>query len=141
MKPEEQELILKDLRISKIEWTAVDSITTLRFTFSTGQTTPQIGTHVPLRNSYTLPKGADIGKIIVGVRNGLDYIDYLAFMNKKGEMLVEFEGENQTGPKSFIELEEEEYIIGVHCTQCEKYVRGIGFYVFRPGIGIPNLQD
>lgn len=86
-------MILKDLRISKIEWTAIDSITTLRFTFSTGQQTPQIGNHVALRNSYTLPVNADIGKIILGVRNGKDYIDYLAFIDKQGEMLVEFEGE------------------------------------------------
>ena len=40
LKPFEQEAIIKELRIIKIEWSTVDTITTLRFSFNNGVTTP-----------------------------------------------------------------------------------------------------
>ena len=35
-----------------------------------------------------MPKTADIGQIVVGVRDENDFIDFLAFYDKKGDLLV-----------------------------------------------------
>jgi hypothetical protein len=54
LKVEEQEALLKDLRITKIEWATGDTIRTLRFSFNNGQTTPMIGSTVPVLQSFVL---------------------------------------------------------------------------------------
>jgi hypothetical protein len=43
--------------------------------------------------------------------------------------------------ESILQLVEDENVIGVYCTQCEKMVRGIGFYIYRPGIGFPKIEE
>ena len=63
----------------------------------------------------------------------------MAFFDKEGNLLFEIKAERTIGRKRVLDLDTEETIIGVHCTQCAKFVRGIGFFVYRPGIGLGLL--
>jgi len=66
-------------------------------------------------------------------------IEYLAFFDRQGVLLCKIEGDRKIGNEQIVELNEDEKIIGIHCTYCERFIRGIGFYVYRPGIGISTL--
>lgn len=58
---EEQEAILHDISLSKIEWATGDTIKSLRFTFSNGQTTTVLGERVNLEKSFSFPEKDEIG--------------------------------------------------------------------------------
>ena len=64
----EQESILRDVHISKIEWTTIDTICSLRFAFSNGTTTIQLGDRIKLRESFVFPKDVEIKKVAINVR-------------------------------------------------------------------------
>lgn len=77
---------------------------------------------------------------MVGVRDSGALIDFLAFFDRQGKLYVRIEGDRKLGAESIFELNPEEKIIGIHCTYCERFIRGIGFFVYRPGIGIPKFD-
>ena len=137
--PEEQESIVRDLKVTKIEWAASERIKCIRFTFNNGQTTPHIGQRVDQLQAFEIPNKAEIGTIIIGVRDKA-MIDYLAFYDLNGKELCKISDKQPTGKQYKLDLDEDEHIIGVNCTQCDRFVRGIGFYIYRPGIGIPKLE-
>ena len=69
------------MRITKIEWTTVDVITTLRFHFNNGTVSPQFGQKVGLKEKAELYDGQEIKKIYVCVRNNLDYMEAMVFVD------------------------------------------------------------
>jgi hypothetical protein len=137
---EEQENNLRDLRISTIEWMADDSIRCLRFSFNNGQSTTHIGERLNLVNKKIFSERDEIKKVVVGVREAVSQVDYLCFYGRDGSVLCKIEGAKRSGREYTVQLKPDEIIIGIHCTQDDKYLRGIGFYVYRPGIGLPTLN-
>ena len=77
----EQESLLRDLRIKRIEWTCIDTITTMRFSFNNGTTSIQFGTRVKLSESFTIPKDIEIKKIMVSVRGDDEFLDAMKFFD------------------------------------------------------------
>ena len=52
--------------------------------------------------------------------------------------MVGMRGENVKGKLYEMKLSDEETIIGIKATECDKYVRGLGFYVWKVGMGVPK---
>ena len=97
-----------------------------------------LGERLNLQNSFEFSSKESIGQVVVGVRES-KLIDFLAFFDRHGQLLCKIEGDRKLGDEQIVELNEDEKIIGIHCTYCERFIRGIGFFVYRPGIGIPKL--
>ena len=72
---------MSELRVTKIEWTVVDVICTLRFHFNNGTTSPQLGQKVALQESLTLSEGQEIKKIYICVRRNLDYMEAMVLVD------------------------------------------------------------
>ena len=134
----EQESLLRDNKITAIEWTTVDTICTMRFTFQNGTRTPILGNRLKLKKSYKFPRNVSINKVSFTVRGDMEFIDSLTFYDQKGGILVGIKGENVKGKLYTLDLSNEETIIGIKATMCEKYIRGLGFYVWKVGMGVPN---
>ena len=76
------------------------------------------------------------------MRGDMDFIDSVTFYDTKGEILVGMRGENVKGKLYTMTLSEDETIIGIKATECDKYLRGLGFYVWKIGMGVPrNLTE
>ena len=88
-----------------------------------------------------MPKDAAIQKVAFTVRGDMDFIDSVTFYDTKGEILVGMRGENVKGKLYTMTLSNEETIIGIKATECDKYL-GLGFYVWKVGMGVPrSLTD
>ena len=74
------------------------------------------------------------------MRGDNEYLDSMQFFNQANELMVEIKGETVKGKWSTMELRDDQHIIGVKGNMCEKYVRGIGFFVWSIGMGVP-LED
>lgn len=101
---EEQEAILSEIKITKVEWATSDTIKSLKFQFSNGQDTAVMGERSVLNNQYTFPSNVEIGQIVVGVRDSGALVDFLAFFDRQGVLLVRIEGDRKLGAESIIEL-------------------------------------
>ena len=137
----EQESLLRDVRITKIEWTAIDTICSLRFGFSNGTTTIQLGDRIKLRETFIFPKDIEIKKVAISVRGEQEYLESLTFWDENGNELVSIRGENVKGELKVLELGKYENINGIGANMCAKYVRGLGFYVWKLGLGVPLPEE
>ena len=137
----EQESILRDVRITKMEWTTIDTICSLRFGFSNGTTTVQLGDRIKLRENFTFPKDVEIKKVAINVRGEQEYLESLTFWDENGNELISIRGENVKGPLKVLELGKNEHINGIQANMCAKYVRGLGFFVWKFGLGVPLVDD
>ena len=84
---DEQEAILRDLKLTKIEWAASERIKSIRFSFNNGQTTPQIGQRVDQLQAFSIPPEVEIGKVLIGVRDK-SVIEQLIFFDTQGKELI-----------------------------------------------------
>ena len=75
----ERESLLRDVRITRIEWTTIDTICSLRFSFSNGTSTIQLGDRIKLRESFDIPLSVEITKISVAVRGEQEYLEAMTF--------------------------------------------------------------
>ena len=130
--------MLRDLRITKIEWTTLDTICTLRFSFNNGTTSVQLGNRVPIQKEFIVPNDVEIKKIEVAVRGDQEYLEALNFFDEKGVPVLAIRGENVKGTWSTLQLQKDQHIIGIKANMCTKYVRGIIFYIWRLGMGVPG---
>ena len=134
----EQERLLSQLRITKIEWTTVDVICSLRFHFNNGTASPQLGSKVPLKESITLNEGQEVKKIYICVRENQDYMEAMVLVDQNDQLICRFMGEVVTGSWVTLELGPREHVIGIKANMCDRYVRGIGFFLWRAGMGLPS---
>ena len=75
----EKESVLRDVKIDKIEWTTIDTICSLRFTFSDGTSTIQLGDRIKLRETFEVPKDVEIKKVAVSIRGEQEYLESMTF--------------------------------------------------------------
>lgn len=93
----EQESLLRDIRISKIEWTAIDTITTMRFGFNNGTSSIAFGNRVKVSNEFIFPKDVEIKKVMVSVRGDDEYLDAITFTGENDQTLLEIRGNTVKG--------------------------------------------
>lgn len=101
------------MRITKIEWTTIDTICSLRFGFSNGTTTVQLGDRIKLRENFIFPKDTEIKKVAINVRGEQEYLESLTFWDENGNELISIRGENVKGPLKVLELGKHEHINGI----------------------------
>ena len=75
------------------------------------------------------------------MRGEQEYLEQMTFWDLNGNEILSFRGENVKGTTTTMELNKGEHIIGIKACMCEKYVRGIGFYVWKIGLGVPIRED
>ena len=64
----------------------------------------------------------------------------MVLVDQYEQMICRFSGEQVTGSWMTLELKEGEQVIGVKANLCDRYVRGIGFFLWKPGMGLPHYQ-
>ena len=126
------------MRVTKIEWTVVDVICSLRFHFNNGTASPQLGTKVPLQESHTLNEGQMIKKIYICVRRNMDYLEAMVLVDQNEQLICKFAGDAVTGDWETLMLGPGEQVIAVKANMCERFCRGIGFFLWKPGMGLLN---
>ena len=82
----------------------------------------------------------EISKVAVAVRGEQEYLEAMTFTDQNDKEILSFRGENVRGTWSELVLNKNEHIVGIQANMCEKYVRGIGFYVWKLGLGIPIVD-
>ena len=92
-----------------------------------------------LRESVELADGQEVKKIYIAVRDNLDYMEAMVLVDQHDSLICRFAGEAVTGSWVTLELAHEEHVIGVKANMCDRYVRGIGFFLWKPGMGLPNF--
>ena len=65
----------------------------------------------------------------------------MAFWDQDGNELISFRGETIKGKTYTIELNKNEHINGIEANMCPKYVRGIGFFIWTLGLGVPIKEE
>ena len=109
----EQESTLRDVVITKVEWTTIDTICSLRFSFSNGTSSIQLGDRIKLRETFIFPKDAEIKKIAMNIRGEQEYLETLTFWDANGNELLSIKGENVKGPLKVLEIGKFEHINGI----------------------------
>ena len=99
-----------------------------------------MGDRVPLERFYTFQEDQEIAKIQISVRKDNNYMDSLIFRDRHDYVICKIQGDKQIGEWKTLVLGANESIAGVKATMCEKYVRGIGFFVWSQGMGLPELN-
>lgn len=127
--------------MTKIEWTTVDVITSLKFHFNNGTCSPQFGPKVALKECVELAEGQEIKKIFMSVRKNLDYLEAMVLVDQNEKLICRFLGEVLRGDWVTLELGQGEQVIGVKANMCDRYVRGLGFFLWKPGMGLPNFVN
>lgn len=56
-------------------------------------------------------------------------------------MIVRFSGDTVTGNWASLELKRGEHLIGIKANMCNRFVRGLGFFLWKPGMGLPNYDN
>ena len=72
------------------------------------------------------------------MRDNLDYMEAMVLVDQNDQLITRFSGESITGSWVSLELKEGEHIIGLKANMCDRFVRGIGFFLWRPCMGLPN---
>ena len=90
-------MLLRDLRISKIEWACVDTICTLRFSFNNGTTSVAFGNRFPVTDSFELPEDREIKSIKVSVRGKSEYMESITFADENQDVILDIRGATVTG--------------------------------------------
>ena len=109
----------------------------MRFSFNNGTTSIQFGSRVQIRESFTIPKDVEIKKVMVSVRGDDEYLDAMTFYDQHGQVMLDIRGNTVKGVWKTMELGSVEHIIGVKANMCDKYIRGIGFFTWKLGMGVP----
>ena len=136
----EQESLMRDVKITQVEWTTVDTICSLRFSFNNGTSSIQMGDKLELRKVFVFPKDSEIQKVAISVRGQQEYLEAITFWDKNGTELISIRGENVNGVTHTLKLGKYQHINGVQGNMCRKYVRGLGFYVWNRGMGSPKQE-
>lgn len=72
------------------------------------------------------------------MREQSEYMDAMVFIDQYDQEICKFAGETVRGNWVSLELEPEEHIIGIKANLCDRYLRGIGFFIWKPGFGLPS---
>ena len=104
---------MRDVVITKVEWTTIDTICSLRFSFSNGTTSIQLGDRIKLRETFIFPKDVEIKKVSMHIRGEQEYLETLTFWDENGNKLISIRGENVKGPEKFLEIGKNEHINGI----------------------------
>ena len=91
-----------------------------------------------LRESAELQESQEIKKIYVCVRNNLDYMEAMVLVDQNDKVICRFAGDTVTGTWVTLELEPNEHVIAVKANMCDRFCRGIGFFLWKPGMGLPH---
>ena len=54
--------------------------------------------------------------------------------------VVDIKGETVKGEMYNMTLNDTQRIVGVEAHMCDKYIRGLGFYIWKIGMGIPPVE-
>lgn len=68
-------------------------------------------------------------------------MEAMVLVDQNDKLICRFAGENVTGSWVTMELGPEEQVIGVKANSCDRYVRGIGFFLWKPGMGLPDYVE
>ena len=88
----------------------------------------------------TLKDGQEIKKIYICVRNNYDYMEAMVVVDQNDQLIARFAGDTVTGHWVSIELNQKEQVIGIKANMCDRYIRGIGFFLWKPGMGLPSYD-
>ena len=109
----EQESLMRDVKITQVEWTAVDTICSLRFTFNNGTSSIQMGDKLELRKVFVFSKDSEIQKVAISVRGQQEYLEAITFWDKNGTELISIRGDNVNGVTHTLNLGKYQHINGV----------------------------
>lgn len=94
-----------------------------------------------MKDSVTLKDGQEVKKIYVCVRDNLDYMEAMVLVDQHDNLICRFTGDTVTGQWLTLDLGPKEHVIGLKANMCERYVRGLGFFLWKPGMGLPSYQE
>lgn len=103
----EQESLLRDIKITKIEWTCLDTICTLRFGFSNGTMSVQLGNRLAVKESFVVPVDVEIRKVTVSVRGEQEYLEAINFYDQNEELILGIRGQSVKGTWATMQLEKD----------------------------------
>jgi len=100
-------MLLRDLRINKIEWTVIDTICTLRFSFNNGTTSLQLGNRFPCQETFMVPEGTRIKMVKVAVRGKQEYLEAINFYDSQHNLILAIRGNTVAGEWETLKLNED----------------------------------
>ena len=109
----------------------------MRFGFNNGTSSIAFGSRMKISNEFTFPKDVEIKSVMISVRGDDEYLDGMNFIGENGQTLLEIRGKTLKGVWKTMKLDKDMHIIGVKANMCDKYIRGIGFFVWKLGMGVP----
>lgn len=65
----------------------------------------------------------------------------MVLVDQDDELIVRFSGDTVTGSWISLELKRGESLIGIKANMCNRFVRGVGFFLWKPGMGLPNYDN
>ena len=108
----------------------------MRFRFKNGTFSIASGSQMKISNKSTFPKDVEIKIFMISVRGNDKYLDGMNFIGENGQILFEIRGKSVKEVWKTIQLDKDMHIIGVKANVCDKYIRGIGFFVWKLGMGV-----
>ena len=129
-------MLLRDLRICKIEWTAIDTICTLRFSFNNGTTSLQLGNRFPCQETFVVPSDTQIKMVKVAVRGKQEYLEAMNFYDAQHNLILSIKGKTVVGQMETLKLAADQHLVGIKGNMCDNYIRGIVFFVWSNGMGV-----
>ena len=133
-------MLLRDLRINKIEWTAVDTICTLRFSFNNGTTSMQLGNRFPAQNEFKVPQETQIKMVKIAVRGKSEFLEAINFYDSKRNLILGIRGHTVKGEWETLALNADQHLVGIKGNMCDNYIRGIMFFVWSNGMGVKGQE-
>ena len=65
----------------------------------------------------------------------------MIFYDAYEQEILAIKGTTVKGEWHTLELKNDEHIIGIKANMCPKYIRGIGFFIWKRGMGLFDKQD
>ena len=65
-------------------------------------------------------------------------MESMVLVDQFDQVICKLEGEATTGSWQTLELGERQHVIGLKANMCDRFIRGIGFFLWKPGMGLPN---
>ena len=95
----------------------------------------QFGSRFQVEEEFNFPYDRVISKVRVAVRGHEEFLEAMNFYDQKGDLIVEIRGESIKGEWKTLDLEADQHIIGVKANMCDKYIRGLFFFMGKQGMG------
>ena len=68
----------------------------------------------------------------------MDYLEAMVLVDQNEQLICKFAGDAVTGDWETLMLGPGEQVIAVKANMCERFCRGIGFFLWKPGMGLLN---